>query len=85
MAMAPKQKSSSSEPSELTPLVYDAPASVEGDGGGLSPPRSPLHRAPAWQFWRTTSPPHRFYLLILMSCIPFGGHFVKVSTILIHK
>ncbi|KAG6966618.1 hypothetical protein JG688_00006696 [Phytophthora aleatoria] len=74
--MTPKQKQSA-EPSELTPLVYDASPSEHGDGGGLTPPRSPLRRAPAWQFWRTTSPPHRFYLLVLMSCIPFGGHFVK--------
>jgi hypothetical protein len=74
--MAPKQKSSADE---TTPLVYDAPRpDAHGDGGGLTPPRSPLRRAPTWQFWRTTSPPHRFYLLILMSCIPFGGHFVKV-------
>ncbi|KAH7476856.1 hypothetical protein PRIC1_000862 [Phytophthora ramorum] len=76
--MAPKQKSAATEPSEMTPLVYDAPShSDNGDGGGLTPPRSPLHRAPSWQFWRTTSPPHRFFLLLLMSCIPFGGHFVK--------
>ncbi|KAE9018178.1 hypothetical protein PF010_g6692 [Phytophthora fragariae] len=78
--MAPKQKSSQAlaEPTEQTPLVYDAPGSFsDGDGGGLTPPRSPLHCAPTWQFWRTTSPPHRFYLLLLMSCIPFGGHFVK--------
>ncbi|RLN36611.1 hypothetical protein BBJ28_00003972 [Nothophytophthora sp. Chile5] len=80
--MAPKH---SAQASELTPLVLDTPdvasgltsACGRGDQGGLSPPRSPLRRAPAWQFWRTTSPPHRFYLLLLMSCIPFGGHFVK--------
>lgn len=39
--------------------------------------RTPLHKAPAWKFWSTLSTTHRFYLLILMSCIPFGGHFVK--------
>lgn len=63
---------------ELTPLVYDAPTTLEQENsGGLSPLRSPLRRAPSWKFWRTTSSPHRFYLLLLMSCIPFGEHFVK--------
>ncbi|KAI9922858.1 hypothetical protein PsorP6_002152 [Peronosclerospora sorghi] len=63
--MMPTRKSS-----ELTPLVYEASPSSNRD-------KECLLRAPVWQFWRTTSPPHRFYLLILMSCIPFGGHFVK--------
>lgn len=40
--------------------------------------RTPLRKAPAWQFWRTLSTTHRFFLLLLMSGIPFGGHFVKV-------
>ncbi|TYZ60571.1 hypothetical protein PybrP1_006528 [[Pythium] brassicae (nom. inval.)] len=51
---------------EHTPLV----------AAGLTS-RTPLHKAPAWQFWRTLSSTHRFYLLLLMSGIPFGGHFVK--------
>lgn len=81
--MAPKDPPSS--PSEVTPLVRgSASGSVGGGIGGydareLPPPRSPLHKAPTWQFWQTTSPSHRFFLLLLMSCIPFGGHFVKVS------
>nr|CCA25002.1 Major Facilitator Superfamily (MFS) putative [Albugo laibachii Nc14] len=33
--------------------------------------------ASKWQFWRITSPSNRFFLLILISIIPFGGHFVK--------
>uniref|UniRef100_M4C4T2 Uncharacterized protein n=1 Tax=Hyaloperonospora arabidopsidis (strain Emoy2) TaxID=559515 RepID=M4C4T2_HYAAE len=70
--MAPKQKVT-----ERTPLVHVTPTFANGHDGGLSRPRSPLRRAPAWQCWSTTSPSHRFYLLILMSCIPFGGHFVK--------
>ncbi|CAI5704233.1 hypothetical protein KXD40_001287 [Peronospora effusa] len=73
--MAHKHESSTS--SELTPLVYDMSTFPEEENSGLSSSHSPLHRAPAWQFWRTTSPPHRLYLLLLMSCIPFGGHFVK--------
>lgn len=73
--MAPKDPPSS--PSEITPLVRGL---AEGyDARELPPPRAPLHVAPAWQFWQTTSPSHRFFLLLLMSCIPFGGHFVKVS------
>ncbi|TDH65731.1 hypothetical protein CCR75_003602 [Bremia lactucae] len=65
----------SAEPSERTPLVYDEPSLMENERNYGNYP--PLHRASSWQFWRTTSPPHRFYLLILMSCIPFGEHFVK--------
>ncbi|KAE9014413.1 hypothetical protein PF005_g8871 [Phytophthora fragariae] len=66
------------EPSERTPLVFDAPTSFSGgDSGGLTPPCAPLRPAAAWQFWHTTSPSHRCFLLLLMSCIPFGGHFVK--------
>lgn len=70
--MAPKSKLSGSS-TELTPLVQE----LHRSSSELQAPRSPLRKAPAWQFWRTTSPPHRFYLLVLMSCIPFGGHFVK--------
>ncbi|KAF4323445.1 hypothetical protein BBO99_00000024 [Phytophthora kernoviae] len=72
--MSPKSQLSGSA-SERTPLVEAANSSSSGD---LSAPITPLRKAPSWQFWRTTSPPHRFYLLILMSCIPFGGHFVKL-------
>ncbi|DAZ94123.1 TPA: hypothetical protein N0F65_010367 [Lagenidium giganteum] len=55
-------------PHEQTPLVGKDPRDVADCA---------LHKASAWQFWRTTSPSHRFFLLFLMSCIPFGGHFVK--------
>lgn len=55
---------------ELTPLVEPAAK------------RLVLERVPAWQFWRTTSRWHRFFLLILMSLIPFGGHFAKVLWLL---
>ncbi len=33
--------------------------------------------SPPWCFWRLSSPAHRFYLLVLICLIPFGGHFVK--------
>lgn len=49
-------------PHEQTPLVVKSPT---------------LRKARSWEFWRTTSVSHRFFLLVLMSCIPFGGHFVK--------
>ncbi|CEG44665.1 major facilitator superfamily [Plasmopara halstedii] len=66
------------EPTEHTRLVSDPFGTSEHDDRSeLYHARSPLCRAPSWQFWRTTSSPHRFYLLILMSCIPFGEHFVK--------
>ena len=76
-------KHEAATPSELTPLVCDMSTGADEEGSDLSLSRSPLHRAPAWQFWRTTSPPHRLYLLLLMSCIPFGGHFVKVLMVLL--
>lgn len=81
--MAPKDQQSS--PSEATPLVKARggrtdSGSSSGIDAPLSPPLAPLVKAPVWQFWRTTSPAHRFFLLVLMSCIPFGGHFVKVSS-----
>ncbi|KDO22605.1 hypothetical protein SPRG_21161 [Saprolegnia parasitica CBS 223.65] len=31
----------------------------------------------SWLFWLPTAPSHRFYLLVLICLIPFGGHFVK--------
>ncbi|CAI5743439.1 unnamed protein product [Hyaloperonospora brassicae] len=69
--MAPTQQAT-----ERTPLVHTPAANGARGCSGLRPP-APLRRAPAWQCWRSTSACHRFYLLILMSCIPFGGHFVK--------
>ncbi|OQR89070.1 Major Facilitator Superfamily (MFS) [Achlya hypogyna] len=33
--------------------------------------------ASRWLFWLPTAPSHRFYLLVLICLIPFGGHFVK--------
>ncbi|KAF1330130.1 Major facilitator superfamily, partial [Globisporangium splendens] len=61
---------------EHTPLFRNDDAKASS-GGAVAPTRTPLHKAPAWKFWSTLSTTHRFYLLLLMSCIPFGGHFVK--------
>ncbi|CAK4078380.1 unnamed protein product [Aphanomyces euteiches] len=32
---------------------------------------------PTWRIWESTSPGHRFYLLLFICLVPFGGHFVK--------
>lgn len=36
-----------------------------------------LERESKWRFWHPASPTHRFFLLVLICLIPFGGHFVK--------
>ncbi|OQR94528.1 Major Facilitator Superfamily (MFS) [Thraustotheca clavata] len=36
-----------------------------------------IHPVPSWRFWNVAAPGHRFYLLVLICFIPFGGHFVK--------
>ncbi|TMW63294.1 hypothetical protein Poli38472_002235 [Pythium oligandrum] len=60
---------------ENTPLV---PADKLHKLQSIDPPLlSPLRKAPGWKVWATTSKSHRFFLLVLMSLIPFGGHFVK--------
>ncbi|OQR92329.1 Major Facilitator Superfamily (MFS) [Achlya hypogyna] len=45
----------------------------------LSPLRKSyiLHKASRWQAWKATSPSHRFFLLVCVCVVPFGGHFVK--------
>ncbi|OQR85153.1 Major Facilitator Superfamily (MFS) [Thraustotheca clavata] len=36
-----------------------------------------LIKTSKWQPWKATSPSHRFFLLLCICWIPFGGHFVK--------
>ncbi|KDO22603.1 hypothetical protein SPRG_12583 [Saprolegnia parasitica CBS 223.65] len=36
-----------------------------------------LAKASRWQPWKATSPTHRFFLLLCVCWVPFGGHFVK--------
>lgn len=80
VAPSSKKLGKSVSASEATPLFSHDSRSAQ-DHEALPPlvaHRTPLRQAPAWQFWSTLSTTHRFYLLLLMSCIPFGGHFVKV-------
>ncbi|GLD93033.1 hypothetical protein PINS_up001625 [Pythium insidiosum] len=71
---------SARSPHESTPLVKSSHEQASKPAVDPSVPlaaRPPLRKAPSWQFWSPTSTTHRFFLLVLMSCIPFGGHFVK--------
>lgn len=68
MELVAKHSAPHKSAGEQTPLVTESA-------------RPPLQKAPAWAFWRTLSSTHRFYLLLLMSAIPFGGHFVKVRLV----
>ncbi|ETW10284.1 hypothetical protein H310_00626 [Aphanomyces invadans] len=37
----------------------------------------PVALARSWEFWQVGSPSFRYFLLVLLSLIPFSGHFVK--------
>lgn len=70
----------SSSVHEKTPLVLSSPRGAKHPQStfhDVAVRRAPLCKAPSWQFWLANAASHRFYLLLLMSCIPFGGHFVK--------